>query len=59
MLLNNLQALRHNIQELFAKMGGNKVSQIADSDRKPWTIVRRFDQILCALITPYRKVLRS
>ena len=31
----------------------------SDSVRNAWTVVRRFDQILCALVTPYWKVPRS
>ena len=29
------------------------------SGRKPWTVVRRFDQFLSAPVTPHWKVLRS
>ena len=32
-------------------------TKFSDSGRKPWTIVRRFDQFLCALITSHWKVL--
>ena len=32
---------------------------LTDCDRQPWTIVRRFDQFISALITPHWKVLRS
>ena len=34
-------------------------SKFSDSGRKPWTIVRRFDQFLGVLIVPHCKVLQS
>ena len=46
-------------QEQQAYTGNQSYRRFSDSGQNPWTIVRRLDQFLSALITPQWKVLRS